>query len=114
MFNSSEELSKLAELHQRGVLSDEEFAQAKAKVLGGSAQAAYSSGPSSSSAPAMDAVNALRRSRNDRWLGGVCGGIARITGIASWVWRLAFTGLTLCAGGGLLLYILMWIFVPEE
>lgn len=108
--NSSEELSRLADLHQRGALSDEEFAQAKARVLGG----ATAHGNGASSAAAMNGVNALRRSRDDRWLGGVCGGLGRITGMASWVWRLGFTALTLCAGGGILLYILMWIFVPEE
>ena len=40
--NDAEELAKLAELHARGVLSDEEFAKAKARVLGG--QTAYGAG----------------------------------------------------------------------
>ncbi len=30
----SDELGKLADLHQKGILSDDEFAAAKAKVLG--------------------------------------------------------------------------------
>jgi len=106
--SNAEELSKLADLHQRGVLSDDEFARAKERVLG-DGSASYSSG-----APATDAVNTLRRSRNDRWLGGVCGGIAQMTGVASWVWRLMFTLLVLCAGTGFLFYILLWIFVPDE
>ena len=105
-----DELGKLADLHQRGVLSDEEFARAKARVLGGAA--AGDAGPAQ--APAMDALNSLRRSRSDRWIGGVCGGIARVTGMAAWVWRLLFTLLVLCAGSGVLLYLLLWIFVPEE
>jgi len=101
----SDELAKLAELHQRGALSDEEFARAKARVLDGGVTAPP---------PGMAAVNNLRRSRSDRWLGGVCGGIAAITGVAAWVWRLLFTVLGLFAGGGVLLYLLLWIFVPEE
>jgi len=101
----SDELAKLADLHQRGALSDEEFARAKARVLDGGVAA---------QPPGMAAVNNLRRSRSDRWLGGVCGGIAAITGVAAWVWRLLFTVLALFAGGGVLLYLLLWIFVPEE
>jgi phage shock protein PspC (stress-responsive transcriptional regulator) len=58
---------------------------------------------------------ALRRSRADRWLGGVCGGLAGTYGIESWVWRLIFTVFTLITSGfGALVYLLMWIFVPEE
>jgi hypothetical protein len=48
----SEELGRLAALHERGVLSDEEFARAKARVLGGTPDV---------SAPALQAINALRR-----------------------------------------------------
>lgn len=106
--NDADELAKLADLHARGVLNDEEFAKAKARVLGGQAA------PGSSAAPNVGAVNGIRRARMDRWLGGVCGGIARATGLDSWVWRLIFTVLFLAFGSGILLYILLWIFVPEE
>ncbi|PTT93153.1 hypothetical protein DBR42_00580 [Pelomonas sp. HMWF004] len=108
--NDAEELSKLADLHARGVLNDEEFAKAKARLLGGAG--AHAGGASAS--PNMGAVNSLRRARVDRWVGGVCGGIARATGLDSWVWRLIFTVLFLAFGSGILLYILLWIFVPEE
>lgn len=104
--NDADELNKLADLHARGVLNDEEFAKAKARVLNGETQAAP--------APAVQAVNSLRRARIDRWLGGVCGGIARITGLDSWIWRLIFVMLFLAFGSGIFLYILLWIFVPEE
>ena len=108
--NDADELNKLADLHARGVLNDEEFATAKARVLGGQAQAASSVPP----AQTVHAVNSLRRARIDRWLGGVCGGIARSTGLDSWIWRLIFVVLFLAFGSGVLLYILLWIFVPEE
>jgi phage shock protein C len=104
--SESDELEKLGELHRSGVLSDDEFSRAKARVLGGSA--------ARSETPVANAVNGLRRSRDDRWLGGVCGGIARSTGIAAWLWRLALTALALCAGTGLVAYLLLWIFVPLE
>ena len=102
----SDELKQLDELHRRGALSDDEFARAKARVLAGNG--------ARPEAPAVTAVNALQRSRDDHWLGGVCGGIARATGVAGWVWRLAFALLMLCAGTGVLLYLLMWVLVPLE
>ena len=102
----SEELTKLEELHQRGVLSDEEFARAKARALQGQ--------PSVADSSAAAAINALRRSRSDRWIAGVCGGIARATGVESWAWRLLFAVLLLCGGAGLVVYLLLWIFVPSE
>lgn len=101
----SDELGRLGELHQRGVLSDDEFAAAKARVIGDAGRRA--------DAPAA-AINALRRSQTNRWIGGVCGGLGDLTGVAAWVWRLAFSLLVLCAGTGVMLYLLMWIFVPEE
>ena len=111
--NHADELNKLADLHARGVLNDEEFAKAKARVLEGQAgYGGYAAG--AAPAPNMGAVNGLRRARLDRWIGGVCGGIARATGLDSWVWRLIFTVLFLAFGTGVFLYILLWIFVPEE
>jgi phage shock protein PspC (stress-responsive transcriptional regulator) len=112
----SEEIQRLHELHQAGALSDAEFEQAKAKLLGASAGAgAASKGlDGNSNADLASEVNNLRRSRSDRWLGGVCGGLARVTGLESWVWRLIFVLFTVCVGFGVLVYLLMWIFVPEE
>jgi phage shock protein C len=104
----SDELSKLQELHQRGALTDDEFTRAKARLLDASAPAG------GADAPALAAINALRRSRGDRWLSGVCGGIARATGVEAWIWRLVFTVLALFGGVGVLFYLLLWIFVPAE
>lgn len=106
----SDELTKLQDLHQRGILTDEEFSRAKARLPDEGAEPNATSTPS----PAVAVVNALRRSGSDRWIGGVCGGIARATGVDSWVWRLLFTLLLLCGGAGLVLYLLLWIFVPTE
>lgn len=103
----SDELSKLGELHQRGALSDDEFTRAKARVLDG-----LTAGRAQ--APVAAGINALRRSRDDRWIGGVCGGIAVVTGVESWVWRLLFVVLAMFGGTGLLVYVLLWILVPDE
>jgi len=104
----ADELGKLEDLRTRGVLSDAEFQRAKQRLLDGPA-AAPGDLP-----PAVAAVNAFRRSASDKWLGGVCGGIARATGVESWVWRLIVTLLALFGGTGVLLYLLLWIFVPAE
>lgn len=101
----SDELSRLHELHTRGGLSDDEYSRAKARLLDGSTGA---------EPPALAAINALRRARSDRWVAGVCGGIARASGVESWIWRLVFTVLALFGGTGLVLYVLLWIFVPVE
>lgn len=104
----SEELSKLSELRQSGTLTQEEFARAKERLLN-------SQEPRPAPAPPLSsAVNTVRRSRHDRWIAGVCGGIAQATGLESWVWRLFFTVLLLCGGAGLLIYFLLAIFVPSE
>jgi phage shock protein C len=102
----SDELGKLEELRQRGVLTEEEFARAKARLLDGPCGLAK--------IPPVAALNALRRSLSDRWIAGVCGGIARATGVESWLCRLLFAILLFFGGAGLVLYVLLWIFVPVE
>ncbi len=104
----SDELQRLADLHASGALTAEEFQQAKARLLDGG------SAPEYSAPPAGAWFNNLRRSKGDRWLGGVCGGISDQTALDTWVWRLGFALLFFFWGTGLLLYILLWIFVPEE
>ena len=112
----SEELGKLGELHQRGVLTDDEFARAKSRLIGAQAGPTASSFASTpqSSVPFVAGFNALRRSTSDRWLGGVCGGIAPTLGLESWVCRLLIAVLTLFGGFGVIVYLLLWIFVPSE
>jgi phage shock protein C len=102
----SDELAKLAQLHADGRLTDEEFARAKERLLKGEQPPATDT--------VASAVNSFRRSRADRWLGGVCGGIARSTGMESWVWRLLFAVLFIFGGVGLLVYLLLWLFVPKD
>jgi phage shock protein C len=102
----SDELNKLAELRASGALTEEEFTRAKERLL--------HAGAARSDEPVVSAVNSFRRSRTDRVLGGLCGGLARSTGVEAWVWRLLFTVLFIFGGVGLLVYVLLWIFVPSE
>ncbi len=56
----------------------------------------------------------LYRSRNDRVIGGVCGGIAEYFEIDSTLVRLAFLVIFLARGAGLLAYVIAWIIIPER
>jgi phage shock protein C len=57
----------------------------------------------------------LRRSRNNRIFAGVCGGLADFFGIKAFWFRLAFL-IALIPGGvpGFLLYLLLWLIIPNE
>ncbi|MFB3819425.1 MAG: PspC domain-containing protein [Candidatus Methylomirabilales bacterium] len=54
----------------------------------------------------------LRRIREKGWLGGVCAGFGYWLGVPAWLVRLIWTLLVLVLGFGILLYILLWIFMP--
>lgn len=56
----------------------------------------------------------LRRSRDDRVIAGVCGGLGRYLGVDPVLIRVAFVVLAIAGGGGLVLYIVSWILIPEE
>ncbi|KQV85118.1 hypothetical protein ASD15_08350 [Massilia sp. Root351] len=107
----SEEIKRLHELNQAGALSDEEFARAKQKLLD---TTPVSLSKDSGASDFASEFNRFRRSRSDRWLGGVCGGLGKVSGMESWIWRLVFTLFTICFGFGLVIYLLLWIFVPDE
>jgi phage shock protein PspC (stress-responsive transcriptional regulator) len=52
----------------------------------------------------------MTRSKTDRIVAGVCGGIAKSTGINPWLFRILF----LLIGGGFWVYLLMWAFIEED
>ena len=56
----------------------------------------------------------LSRSRTDRLLGGVCGGLGRAIGIDPLVVRVALVALTVAGGTGALIYVLAWLLLPED
>jgi signal transduction histidine kinase/phage shock protein PspC (stress-responsive transcriptional regulator) len=57
-------------------------------------------------------VRRIERSTSDRWVGGVCGGLAEHFGQPAWIFRAAFLAATLLGGMGLVAYALLWLVVP--
>jgi phage shock protein C len=58
---------------------------------------------------------ALRRSRSNRMVAGVCGGLGEFFGVSTFWFRLAFL-ISLIPGGvpGFLLYLVMMVIIPSE
>ncbi len=56
----------------------------------------------------------LRRSRDDRYVGGVAGGLGRHLDVDPTVVRVALVVLAFFGGAGLLLYVAIWLLVPED
>lgn len=54
----------------------------------------------------------LRRSRTDKVVGGVAGGLAGYSGIDPLLWRVGFIALTFAGGSGILVYLLLWLLMP--
>ncbi|MFP4200936.1 MAG: PspC domain-containing protein [Bacillota bacterium] len=61
----------------------------------------------------MDQKNKLRRSRKERILAGVCGGVAEYFSVDPVLVRLLWAAFALLEGAGILLYIVAWIIMPE-
>lgn len=55
----------------------------------------------------------LARSRSDRWIAGICGGLADYTGLSVSGIRLVFF-LFAWLGVGELVYIALWILMPKD
>ncbi|HEX2979380.1 MAG TPA: PspC domain-containing protein [Anaerolineaceae bacterium] len=57
---------------------------------------------------------ALRRSRTNRVVAGICGGLSEFFGISAFWFRLGFL-IAMIPGGvpGLGLYIIMWLLIPQ-
>jgi phage shock protein C len=56
----------------------------------------------------------LYRSRRDRKIAGICGGMAEYWGIDPVIPRLVWVAFILAAGAGLLAYLICWIVIPAE
>jgi phage shock protein C len=63
---------------------------------------------------AMDPNRKLYRSKTNRKLAGVCGGLAQYLNVDATVIRVLFVLLAVLGGSGLVLYLAMWIIVPDE
>jgi phage shock protein C len=56
----------------------------------------------------------LYRSRSNRQVAGVCGGLAEYFNLDATLIRILFVVLAVLGGSGLVLYLAMWIIVPKE
>jgi phage shock protein C len=56
----------------------------------------------------------LRRSYQDRMLGGVAGGLAQYFGVDAMIVRIAFVVLTVFGGAGIPLYLAGLLLIPDE
>ena len=111
----ADDLEKLKTLRDQNALTEEEYILAKRRVIDGEpapARARVETPPVYPMPPS--ALRAFRRSARDKWLGGVCGGLDDITSIPAWSWRILFLLLALLHGIGIVIYVLLWIFVPLE
>lgn len=64
--------------------------------------------------PSSFASRPLRRTRDDRVIGGVAAGFGRWLGVDPVVVRVVLVVLAIFGGSGLLLYAAGWLFIPEE
>jgi phage shock protein C len=62
----------------------------------------------------MDPTRKLYRSRSDRKLAGVCGGLAEFFSLDPTLIRVLFVVLALAGGSGIVIYLVMWIMVPSQ
>lgn len=62
----------------------------------------------------MNASNRLYRSTTDKVIGGVCGGLGNYLNIDPVIVRVLFVLLAIFGGSGVLVYIILWIVIPEE
>ena len=56
----------------------------------------------------------LLRSRKERMIGGVCGGLAEVLEIDPTIVRVIFVLLGFLGGHGVLLYLILWLIMPSE
>lgn len=59
-------------------------------------------------------VKHLYRSREERMLAGVCGGLGNYFAVDPTLVRVLFVLFGLVVGGGILAYLILWILVPLE
>lgn len=59
-------------------------------------------------------TNRLVRPRDDRWIAGVCSGLARRFGMRPNVMRLLFVLSILLPGPQFVIYLALWVIMPSE
>lgn len=59
-------------------------------------------------------ANKLYRSRENRWIAGVCGGLAEFFGLSPKIVRIICALLIMVYGSGMIIYIILALFIPKE
>ena len=64
----------------------------------------------------MGAQKPLHRSRQNRLLGGVCGGLAEWLGWRPTMVRILYVSVSVCSAAfpGILVYLILWLAMPLE
>jgi phage shock protein C len=62
----------------------------------------------------MDSSKKLRRSRDDRMIAGVASGVAEFFDLDTTIVRVVWAFTAIFGGFGVLLYLIMWVIVPEQ
>jgi phage shock protein C len=70
--------------------------------------------PARSEGRDIEPAKKLYRRRSDRMVAGVCGGIADYFNLDVTLIRVLFVVLAVMGGAGLVVYLAMWILVPES
>ena len=71
-------------------------------------------GQQSAPPPPQPARRRLRRSRDERVVAGVCGGVARHLGVDPVLVRIVLVATVVFGGFGVVAYVAAWLMVPEE
>ena len=56
----------------------------------------------------------LYRSRTDRKIAGICGGLGQYFGVDPVIFRIVWLLLLLGLGAGLVVYLILWLIIPTE
>jgi phage shock protein PspC (stress-responsive transcriptional regulator) len=104
----TDELERLHRLYTQGALTQAEYEAAKADAF------RRLDTPADPLREVGERARRLRLDNRDRWIAGLCGGLARLTGIEAWIWRLVFVAGLMAGGVSAVLYVVLWIFVPRE
>jgi phage shock protein C len=56
----------------------------------------------------------LQRSRTEKMIGGVCGGLGEYFEIDPTVIRVLWVAINAAGGAGIILYLILWVVMPEQ
>jgi phage shock protein C len=62
----------------------------------------------------MNSGKRLVRSSSQKMIAGVCGGVAQYLGWDVTIVRLLWIVLTLAGGSGILIYLILWLVMPQD